>query len=143
MWSESGPGIPRRSGRQERLSCLVSNLTDASDPRTLLRPTTASHLHVKFGVAALICALLWYGSVGKHLFPRHALLHLSGVTASACKQGGANCLSLSFYGSKAEQTNKPENFTHRPVKHSLGCYRRQVFASPFNRNSSVYTWKAC
>lgn len=29
MWSKSGPGIPRRSGGQERLSCLVSNLTDA------------------------------------------------------------------------------------------------------------------
>ena len=72
--------------------------------------------------AALICALLWWVSVRKHLFSRHALLHLLAVPASACKQGDANCLSSSFYGTQGQQTNKSGNFTQQPVKHSHSAH---------------------
>lgn len=34
------------------------------------------------------------------------------------KQGSANCMALSFYGTKTEKTNKLENFTPQSVKHS-------------------------
>lgn len=97
-------------------------------------------------MAALICALLLWVSVGKHLFPRHALLHLSGVTASACKQGNANCLSLNFYGTKAEQTNKPENFTQQPVKHSHSatgdkCNQVPSAVIQAHKHGNMLTWK--
>lgn len=89
MWSKSGP-LESRGGAalRERLSRL------SFKSRQMLQicrgwpcPTVAALIR---GPAAV-----WY-SVGKHLFARRALLHLSGVTASACKQGGANCLSPSF-----------------------------------------------
>lgn len=100
-------------------------------------------IHMSGSPWLLICALLRWGSVGKHLFPRHSLLHLSGVTASACKQGGANCLSLSFYGTKAEQTNKPENFTQQPVKHSHSATGDKCYQVPSAActHGNMLTWK--
>lgn len=102
-------------------------LVSASDPPTLLsRPQPAASDH---GWPDTCPAAVWF-SVGKHLSARRALLHLSGVTASACKQGGANCLSPSFYGSEAAQTNKPENFTHRPAKRSPSATGDKCFFFP-------------
>jgi len=127
MWLKSGWGFPRRerggATEDERRSRLVvqQSLADAWDPQPLSpvpSPATASGSHVRLPTAALISAPLRWGSVGKHLFPRPPLLHLSGVATSACKQGGANCSSLGFYGTKAEQTNKLETFTQQPAKHS-------------------------
>lgn len=89
MWSKSGP-LESRGGAalRERLSRL------SYKSRQMLQICRGWPCPT---VAALIRgpAVVWY-SVGKHLFARRALLHLSGVTASACKQGGANCLSPSF-----------------------------------------------
>lgn len=99
--------------------------------------------------AALIRALLWWVSVGKHLFSRHALLHLPVVTASACKQGDANCLSPSFYGTQEEQTNKSGNFTQQPVKHSHSAHGDKCNQVPSaviqaRTHGNMPTWKhAC
>lgn len=96
--------------------------------------------------AALIRALLWWVSVGKHLFSRHALLHLPVVTASACKQGDANCLSPSFYGTQEEQTNKSGNFTQQPVKHSHSAHGDKCNQVPSaviqaRTHGNMPTWK--
>ncbi|KAK9519008.1 hypothetical protein VZT92_021765 [Zoarces viviparus] len=90
---------------------MQQTLADALGSRDSLSPvpgpTTASGSHVRLPTAALISAPLRWGSVGKHLFPRPTLLHLSGVAASACKQGGANGPSPEFFmvPRQSKQTN--------------------------------------
>lgn len=121
MWLKSGLRATVGLKEQERWSCLVA------DPHWCMGSLTvwAHHSYLfthQTPHATLIHALLWWVSVGKHLFSRHALLHLRVVTASACKQGDANCLSPSFYGTQGEQTNKSGNFTQQPVKHSHSAH---------------------
>lgn len=104
------------------------------------RPTAVTNSHVRLPKAALINASQRWGSVGKHLFPRHAPLHLSGVTASACKQGSANCLSLFLWYQGRANKQTGEFYTTASETFSQ-CCRRQVVSSPYSCNSSMYTWK--
>lgn len=145
MWLKSGLRATVGLKEQERWSCLVA------DPHWCMGSLTvwAHHSYLfthQTPHATLIHALLWWVSVGKHLFSRHALLHLRVVTASACKQGDANCLSPSFYGTQGEQTNKSGNFTQQPVKHSHSAHGGKCNQVPSaviqpRTHGNMPTWK--